>query len=136
MYEITEVEQFQFLVCEPGSKYKRDLKERTFEFAVQTILMLRSVNTTMENDVVRHQLAKSATSIGANYEEAQAASSKRDFKQKVSIALKEAREAHYWLRIMKRTEIGDSARVSSLTREAYELKSILAAIVNRVSDRI
>lgn len=49
----------------------------------------------------KFQLGKSSTSVGANYEEAQAGSSKADFKNKVRISLKEARESNYWLRVLK-----------------------------------
>lgn len=58
----------------------------------------------IEYQIIKHQLGKSATSIGANYEEAQAGSSKADFKNKVRISLKEARESNYWLRVLKALE--------------------------------
>jgi four helix bundle protein len=84
--------------------------------------------------VVRYQLAKSGTSIGANYEESQATNSRADFRHKIGIALKEARESNYWLRIMKRTKIGDQQMVRKLVKESGEIKAILATIFNKVSD--
>jgi four helix bundle protein len=75
------------------------------------------------------QLLKAGTSVGANAEEAQAAQSKPDFISKNSIALKEAREAHYWLRLLIAAEIMPEKRLTELCDEAEELKRILGSIV-------
>lgn len=80
---------------------KRDLEERLFHFAVRTIKYSRTLPESIEYKVIKHQLIKSSTSSGANYEEAQAGSSKADFCNKVSISLREMRESNYWLRILK-----------------------------------
>lgn len=74
---------------------KNYLLGRTFNFGVNTLKHLRTLPNTIEYQIIKHQLGKSATSIGANYEEAQAGSSKADFKNKVRISLKEARESNY-----------------------------------------
>jgi hypothetical protein len=71
---------------------QRDLAERTFNFAVSVIRFLKIVMYSKDNDVVKYQLAKSATSVGANYEEAQGAYSKEDFSYKISICFREAKE--------------------------------------------
>jgi len=75
------------------------------------------------------QLLRSGTSIGANVEEAQAGQSRADFTSKYAIALKEARETHYWLRLL--VESGDCPceSASALCDEADELKRIIAAII-------
>lgn len=62
---------------------------------------MRTQVPSSELNVIKYQLTKSATSIGANYEEAQAGSSKLDFTNKVRISLREMRESNYWLRILK-----------------------------------
>ena len=67
-----------------------DLLERTFNFAVNVIRFLKTVQYSKENDVLKYQLAKSATSVGANYEEAQGAYSKDDFSYKIGICFREA----------------------------------------------
>lgn len=72
-----------------------DLLNRTFPFGIRTIKAIRDFPDNTELKVIKYQLIKSATSIGANYEEAQAGSSKADFTHKVKIALKEARESNY-----------------------------------------
>lgn len=80
-----------------------DLSQRLFEFAVRVIEFLKSLPYSAENKTIRTQLSKSACSSGANYEEAQAGSSKADFINKVRISLREMRESNYWLRIIERT---------------------------------
>jgi four helix bundle protein len=111
---------------------RNDLSERLFEFAVQVIGFIKTLPYNIENKVIREQLVKSSTSAGANYEEAQGGSSKADFTNKVRISLREMRESHYWLRIIKRSvgEI-DQTRLDYLLRESFELKSILGAIVQK-----
>ena len=78
---------------------ENDLLERTFNFGVDCIKFMRHLPNYQEYTVIQYQLTKSSTSTGANYEESQAGSSKADFKNKVRIALREARESNYWLRV-------------------------------------
>jgi four helix bundle protein len=73
----------------------RDLNDRLFNFAVEVIEFLRTIKSNQETGIIKYQLTKSSTSSGANYEEAQAASSKADFINKVNISLKEMRESNY-----------------------------------------
>ena len=80
-------------------------------------------------------MAKSATSVGANYEEAQGAYSKEDFKYKTGICFKEAKESNYWLRIIKATAISDSEKLDSLINESYQLKNIFGSIMKKVHFR-
>lgn len=107
-------------------KREDDLKKRTFEFAVELVKFLRTIKYSKENEVVRYQLAKSETSIGANYEEACGAYSKDDFKYKIGICYKESRETNYWLRIMKAAEISKSKKLDYLISESFEFKKIFA----------
>jgi len=72
-----------------------DLHERLFNFAINVIKYLRTLPEDPEFKVIRYQLIKSSSSVGANYEEAQAGSSRADFFNKVSIALKENPESNY-----------------------------------------
>lgn len=114
---------------------KNNLTERTFNFAVDVMKYLKTLKYTRENDVVRYQLSKSATSIGANYEEAQGAFSKEDFNYKISICFKEAKESNYWLRIAKSAGLSNSAVLDVLIKESFELKCIFASIVKKVHFR-
>jgi len=108
---------------------KRDLEKRLFNFSINTIFYLRTLSESAENRVIKYQLIKSATSVGANYEEAQGASSKADFTNKVNISLKEVRESNYWLRILNRLN-KESIELSNLLTESEELKLILGKIVS------
>jgi len=115
---------------------KRDLCERTFQFALrivnlcQELLKNPGVGRTMAN-----QLLRSGTSIGANVEEGQAAQSKADFVSKYSIARKEARETHYWLRLLSESKIVPADRLADLMAECNELIAILTSIVKRIQNK-
>jgi four helix bundle protein len=109
---------------------ENDLLERTFNFGVDCIKFLRLLPNYQEYYVIRNQLIKSSTSTGANYEESQAGSSKADFKNKVRIALREARESNYWLRVIKKVGDVELPELDRLLQESQELKNILGAIVN------
>lgn len=109
-----------------------DLNERLFNFAVRIIKFLQSLPKNPENSAIRYQLAKSSTSSGANYEEAQAGSSKADFANKVRISLREMRESNYWLRIIKAAELSNNKNeLEVLITESFELKNILGSIVQK-----
>jgi four helix bundle protein len=77
-----------------------ELLDRTFHFGVNTLKFLSSLKPNRILNAIIYQLSKSSTSIGANYEEAQAAESKDDFIYKIGIVSKEARECIYWLRLL------------------------------------
>lgn len=113
---------------------ENDLLKRTFDFGVNVIIYLRLLPETSELKVIKYQLIKASTSIGANYEEAQAGSSKADFINKVNIALKEARESNYWLRLLAVLE-GEKDELLLLMRESNELKNILGAIVKNAREK-
>ncbi len=108
----------------------RDIRERTFEFALRIIKLCNELNKRpgICRDISR-QLLKAGTSVGANTEEAQAAQSKPDFISKNSIALKEARETHYWLRLLIAAKVLPEKRLAELRDEAEEIKRILGSIV-------
>ncbi len=111
---------------------KYDLSDRLFNFAVRCIKFLRFLSSEPEFNNIRYQLSKSSTSSGANYEEAQAGSSKDDFVFKVEISQREMRETNYWLRIIKETvELSNknSLELTELLAESNELKNILGSIV-------
>jgi len=117
---------------EDAENRRSDLSDRLFDFAVQVIGFIKTLPYNIENKVIREQLVKSATSSGANYEEAQGGSSRADFTNKIRISLREMRESHYWLRIIKKTvsEI-DQTNLDYLLRESSELKNILGSIVKK-----
>lgn len=84
------------------------IKNKSFEFAVRIINLYKFLIDTKKEYVLSKQILRSGTSIGANVEEAIGGVSKSDFKNKLSIAYKEARETHYWLRLLQRTNYIDN----------------------------
>ena len=112
------------------TKRKYDLEERTTKFGQQVIVFSRKI---YENQVTRpliSQLIRAATSIGANYCEADDAESRRDFKHKIGICKKEARETKHWLNMIATAPPPLSDEVNILSNEAKELNLIFNAIIN------
>ncbi|HUN67040.1 MAG TPA: four helix bundle protein [Bacteroidota bacterium] len=107
----------------------RDIAERTFKFGVRIIKASSHMPENRVGRVLGGQLLRCGTSIGANVEEAIAAYSTDDFTFKMSLALKEARETHYWLRLLRETVIGESERLAGLLTEADEIMRILGSVV-------
>jgi len=107
----------------------RDIRERTFEFAVRVVKLCRELDKAPGvSRTLGNQLLRAGTSIGSNVEEAQAGQSKLDFISKNAIALKEARECHYW-RLLIAANVLPEKRLLELRDEAAELAKILAAII-------
>lgn len=111
-----------------------DLQGSLFQFALDVIKMLRALKGGADLKIISNQLIKSATSSGANYEEAQAAVSRTDFGYKISISLKEMRESNYWLRLLGEL-YKQNSEIVRLIKESIELKNILGSISVKVSPR-
>lgn len=106
------------------------ITERTFNFAVRIVNLCQVLDEKPGvGRTLAKQLVRCGTSIGANVEEAQSGQSKADFISKMEIALKEARETKYWLRILLATNLIPEQRLTSLLKESDELIRIIAAIV-------
>ena len=112
---------------------RADIVERTFSFVLQIVKLCRGLERTSgASRSLSLQLLRSGTSIGANVEEAQAGQSKADFASKMAIALKEARETGYWLRLIRESGIATTDSLTLLETEASELAKILGAIISKV----
>ncbi len=110
----------------------QDIRERTFNFAVRIVRLCTWLDTQPRiSRRLSDQLLRSATSVGANCEEAKAGQSRADFISKYNIALKEARETHYWLRLLVTTDLVPSTRLADLLDEANQIVAILTTIVAR-----
>jgi four helix bundle protein len=107
---------------------KTELEGRTREFAVRIVRLIRAFPKTVDGIEVGRQLLKAATSIGANYREANRAESKSDFIHKVGVAEKEASETIYWLEICDAAPLGKAEDVLTLLAEANELLAIVTTI--------
>ena len=84
-----------------NAEFKQVLEKRTVAFSVQVLKMLRRIPVGIESRNIKDQVARSATSVGANYREANRAESKSDFIHKISVVAKEASESEYWLLLLK-----------------------------------
>jgi four helix bundle protein len=106
-----------------------DIVGRTFRFALAIVKLSGELDgTSTTQRVLSNQVLRSGTSVGANVEEAQAAESKADFIHKYNIALKEARETRYWLRLLSASDIAEKTNLDSLIKESDEVCRILAQI--------
>ncbi len=104
------------------------IENKSFEFAVRIVRLYRYLNDEKHEYVISKQLLRCGTSIGANVAEAQKGQSKADFHAKMNIALKEANETHYWLRLLHRTEYLTEPEFQSIEPEIKEIISILVSI--------
>ena len=100
----------------------KDLKERLFNFTVDAVKFLPEIKSAPEISILKQQLTKAASSGGANYEEVQAASYRADFRHKITISLREMREANYWIRVIRRLDLGNKPKGEYLIGESKELK--------------
>lgn len=102
--------------------------DKSFQFAVRIVNLYKYLTAQKKEYVLSKQVLKSGTSIGANVSEAIRGQSKADFTAKMSIALKEASETNYWLRLLSETEYITDEQRESLLSDLAELISLLTAI--------
>ncbi len=114
---------------------RTNLADRLYDFALQVIIFLRQIPNDTESRNIKSQLIDSVTSAGANYEEAQAAASKADFRNKVIIALKEMRECNYWIRIFAGLHPEHRKILCELAQESKELMLILGSIGSKAGPK-
>jgi four helix bundle protein len=115
-----------------NSKPRYDLEERTYRFAKDARLFVKTLPKTIANIEDGRQLIKASGSVGANYIEANEALSKKDFKMRIKICRKEAKESAYFLRLINETnQLKNSDEAKSLMQEANELKKIFSSILEK-----
>ncbi len=111
-----------------NKEFAKKLEKRTRKFAVQIIRLSTRLPNTPEGRVIRNQITKSGTSIGANYREANRARSKADFKNKIDICESEASETQYWLEVIIEVEWLSLEEVRAECKECGELLAIFTSI--------
>jgi four helix bundle protein len=114
-----------------NKRFAEKLEKRTREFAVRIIRLSSTLPNTPEARVVRSQITKAGTSIGANYREANRARSKADFKNKIKICESEASETQYWLEIVVKVKWLSWAKVKWEYEECGELLAIFTSAANK-----
>ena len=107
--------------------------EKSFDFAVRIVNLHKYLVSKHSERVLSKQLLRCGTSIGANVSEAQKGQSRADFASKMAIALKEANETQYWLRLLYKTDYLSKLPFDSLNRDVDELISILVCICKTAS---
>ena len=105
------------------------VQEKSFHFAVRIVNLCKYLQAEQKEYTLSTQLLRSGTSIGANVSESQQAQSRPDFVNKLNIALKEASETEYWLRLLYATDYLSTEQFNSIFADCNEVKSLLVAIV-------
>ncbi len=103
--------------------------EKSYNFGLRTVKLYIHLRKNKVERELLIQFLKSGTSVGANVEEAEGGQSLNDFIHKIGIAYKEAREAHYWLRLLRDSELLDLKLANSFIQDAEEITKILASIL-------
>lgn len=111
----------------------QEISERAFDFAVRIVKLCQKLDESHGvSRTLANQLLRSGTSIGANLEESKGGQSRADYVSKVSISLKEAREAHYWIRLLIASNVISEKQLASLLNESDQLVAILTTIVKKL----
>lgn len=109
-----------------------DLEERTFLFAKDVRIFIKTLPYSIANEEDGRQVLKSSGSVGANYIEANESFSKKDFVFRAKISRKEAKESSYWLRLILETnDLKNTDEAKRLINESIELKKILSSIIEK-----
>ena len=114
-------------------KMENVIETKSFDFAVRTVNLYRHLIESKKEYVLSKQLLRSGTSIGANVAEAQKGQSKADFNAKMNIALKEANESEYWIRLLYRTEYLTQEEFNSMDNDIKEIIAILVSICKKTN---
>ncbi len=110
-------------------KTNNQLVEKSYAFSLRIVKLYRYLCEEKNEIVLSKQILRSGTSIGANVEEAVGGQSKKDFQHKINIAYKEARETHYWLRLLRDSLYLEKEQVAGLINDCDELLKISGSIL-------
>lgn len=113
---------------------QKTVQKKSFHFAVRIVNLCRLLRDGQNEYILSKQLMRSGTSIGANVAEAQQAQSRPDFANKMNIALKEAYETNYWLRLLHETTYLSTKEYESIIADCLELERLLVAIVKTAKE--
>ncbi len=112
---------------------KSIIEEKSFDFAVRIVNLYKHLTTDKKEFVLSKQLLRSGTSIGANVSEGERGQTKPDFNTKMSIALKEANETYYWLRLLCKTDYLTDKEFHSMENDVKEIIAILTSICKKTN---
>jgi four helix bundle protein len=113
------------------AKPKFDIHGRIYDFIIRVIKLVNSLPKTDSNSVIIQQLLRCATSVGANDQEADGASSRKDFMHCYTIVRKEIKETHFWLKLIADTNPIFKPKMSAIKKEGQEIALIVSTILNK-----
>ena len=116
-------------------KAENAIQEKSYAFAIRTVKLYRYLTEKKSEYVLSKQLLRSGTSIGANVEEGIGGQSEKDFFAKLNIAYKEARETHYWLRILRDTNYLSAKESMPIIEDCNELLKIIGSIIKTMKTK-
>ena len=111
-----------------NKEFAKTLEQRTLDFSIDVIKLSATISNSTETKIVRNQITKCATSIGANYREANRSRSRADFRNKIKICESEASETQYWLLIISRMEWAKPEYLNRIYNECSELLALFTKI--------
>ncbi len=112
------------------------IKEKSYQFALRIIKLFQFLTVEKNEYILAKQVLRSGTSVGANIEEAVAGQSDKDFIAKLSISYKEIKETHYWLRLLKDSEIIDEKQFNSIIKDCEEIIRLLVSILKTIKSKL
>ena len=112
------------------------IQVKSYAFALRIVKLYRYLCDHKKEFVLSKQIVRSGTSIGANVEEAIGAQSNKDFLSKMSIAYKKARETHYWLRLLRDSDILDAKHAEPVIEDCEELLKLSGSIIRTTKQKI
>ena len=115
-----------------NKEFAKQLEIRTKKFAISIIRLSSSLPNTPEGKVVRNQITKSGTSVGANYREANRSRSKADFTNKIKICESEASETSYWLEIIDEINWSETKSLQLILKESNEILAIFTSVASKL----
>jgi len=115
-----------------NKEFAKQLELRTKKFAISIIRLSSSLPNTPEGKVVRNQITKSGTSVGANYREANRSRSKADFTNKIKICESEASETSYWLEIIDEMNWSNNKTLQLILNESNEILAIFTSVASKM----
>ena len=117
----------------PIIKHRFDLEDRTLEFAKKVVDLVKELPKNIANLELSSQIIRSASSVGANYREANDSLGKKDFAMRLRISRKEAKETYYWLQLISHSNPTLKEIIDLLLDECSQLTKILSSIINKTS---
>jgi four helix bundle protein len=112
-----------------NKEFREQLKKRIYNLVLSLVRFCEKLPSDSSSRIIRDQLIRSGTSVGANYIEAQAASSTKDFMNYLNHSLKSANESKFWLSLLRDLHRGDQTEIDSLLGELSEIANILSSAI-------